>query len=377
MVTDQLVIVRGGGDIATGTIRTLRRAGFPVLILESEHPSAIRRTVALSEAVYEGSAAVEDVSVTLAHNLDEAEYLLFQDGIAMLVDPDGAAIRDIIHSGEKYAEWDTGLTTLEGGGRHLFLTCVVDAILAKKNLGTTKDMAPLVIALGPGFTAGKDCDVVIETMRGHNLGKAILEGEALPNTGTPGLIAGHAQDRVIHSPAAGIVKTCASIGDIVEEGQVIASILPEGRSIQPADGGSAGQAARTADDGSAEQAVQPEDGGSAGQAVRTADDGGAEQAVQPADGGSAGQAVRTAEQMEGSSSRKGEAGVPVRATFTGLLRGLIRDGYPVPEGFKIADIDPRASEHDNCFRISDKARAIGGAVLTELIHFAAQQNFDE
>lgn len=306
MVTDQLVIVRGGGDIATGTIRTLRRAGFPVLILESAHPSAIRRTVALSEAVYEGSATVEDVSVTLAHNLDEAEYLLFQDGIAMLVDPDGAAIRDIIHSGEKYAEWDTGLTTLEGGGRHLFLTCVIDAILAKKNLGTTKDMAPLVIALGPGFTAGRDCDVVIETMRGHSLGRAITEGEALHNTGTPGLIAGHAQDRVIHSPAAGIVKTCAAIGDIVEEGQPIASIMPEE-----------------------------------------------------------------------SSPRLGEPGVPVRATFTGLLRGLIRDGYPVPEGFKIADIDPRASEHDNCFRISDKARAIGGAVLTELIHFAAQQNFDE
>lgn len=306
MVTDQLVIVRGGGDIATGTIRTLRRAGFPVLILESAYPSAIRRTVALSEAVYEGSATVEDVSVTLAHNLDEAEYLLFQDGIAMLVDPDGVAIRDIIHSGEKYAEWDTGLTTLEGGGRHLFLTCVVDAILAKKNLGTTKDMAPLVIALGPGFTAGRDCDVVIETMRGHSLGRAITEGEALHNTGTPGLIAGHAQDRVIHSPAAGIVKTCAAIGDIVEEGQPIASIIPEE-----------------------------------------------------------------------SSPRLGEPGVPVRAAFTGLLRGLIRDGYPVPEGFKIADIDPRASEHDNCFRISDKARAIGGAVLTELIHFAAQQNFDE
>lgn len=329
MVTDQLVIVRGGGDIATGTIRTLRRAGFPVLILESAHPSAIRRTVALSEAVYEGSATVEDVSVTLAHNLDEAEYLLFQDGIAMLVDPDGAAIRDIIHSGEKYAEWDTGLTTLEGGGRHLFLACVVDAILAKKNLGTTKDMAPLVIALGPGFTAGRDCDVVIETMRGHSLGRAIMEGEALPNTGTPGLIAGHAQDRVIHSPAAGIVKTCAAIGNIVEEGQVIATIIPDDRSMQTAVDSSAGQAARTA------------------------------------------------EQMEGSSSRRGEAGVPVRATFTGLLRGLIRDGYPVPEGFKIADIDPRASEHDNCFRISDKARAIGGAVLTELIHFAAQQNFDE
>lgn len=340
MVTDQLVIVRGGGDIATGTIRTLRRAGFPVLILESAHPSAIRRTVALSEAVYEGSATVEDVSVTLAHNLDEAEYLLFQDGIAMLVDPDGAAIRDIIHSGEKYAEWDTGLTTLEGGGRHLFLTCVVDAILAKKNLGTTKDMAPLVIALGPGFTAGRDCDVVIETMRGHSLGRAIMEGEALPNTGTPGLIAGHAQDRVIHSPAAGIVKACAAIGDIVEKGQSIARILPEGRSIQ---------------------AAQQTAAGSAGQAVQTTASGSAEQAVQTA----------------GSLSGLDEPGVPVRATFTGLLRGLIRDGYPVPEGFKIADIDPRASEHDNCFRISDKARAIGGAVLTELIHFAAQQNFDE
>ena len=143
-------------------------------------------------------------------------------------------------------------------------------------------------------------------MRGHSLGRAITEGEALHNTGTPGLIAGHAQDRVIHSPAAGIVKTCAAIGDIVEEGQIIARIIPEE-----------------------------------------------------------------------SSPRLGEPGVPVRATFTGLLRGLIRDGYPVPEGFKIADIDPRASEHDNCFRISDKARAIGGAVLTELIHFAAQQNFDE
>ena len=344
MVTDQLVIVRGGGDIATGTIRTLRRAGFPVLILESAHPSAIRRTVALSEAVYEGSATVEDVSVTLAHNLDEAEYLLFQDGIAMLVDPDGAAIRDIIHSGEKYAEWDTGLTTLEGGGRHLFLTCVIDAILAKKNLGTTKDMAPLVIALGPGFTAGRDCDVVIETMRGHSLGRAITEGEALHNTGTPGLIAGHAQDRVIHSPAAGIVKTCAAIGDIVEEGQPIARILPKGRSIQ---------------------AAQQTAAGSAGQAVQTTASGSAEQAVQ------------TAGQMEGSLSGLDEPGVPVRAAFTGLLRGLIRDGYPVPEGFKIADIDPRASEHDNCFRISDKARAIGGAVLTELIHFAAQQNFDE
>lgn len=319
MVTDQLVIVRGGGDIATGTIRTLRRAGFPVLILESDHPSAIRRTVALSEAVYEGSATVEDITVTLAHNLDEAEYLLFQDGIAMLVDPEGKTIRDILDTKGAYAQWDTGLTTLEGGGRHLFLTCLVDAILAKKNLGTTKDMAPLVIALGPGFTAGADCDVAIETMRGHNLGRAITDGSPLSNTGTPGLIAGHAADRVIHSPAAGIVRIHSDIGDVVKEGQIIAEIIPE------------------------EEAAAAHESGSA--------------------------FSETGATLSGA--------VPVKATFTGLLRGMIRDGFRVPEGFKIADIDPRVSEHDNCFRISDKARAIGGAVLTELIHFCAEKDIEE
>lgn len=303
MITDQLVIVRGGGDIATGTIRTLRRAGFPVLVLESDHPSAIRRTVALSEAVYEGSATVEDITVTLAHNLDEAEYLLFQDGIAMLADPEGRAIHDIVDNKEAYAPWDTGLTTLEGGGRHLFLTCVVDAILAKENMGTTKDMAPLVIALGPGFTAGADCDVAIETMRGHSLGRAILDGSPLDDTGKPGLIAGHAADRVIHSQAAGTIRVRSEIGDIVREGQIIAEIIPEGVS-------------------------------------------------------------------------GGEA-VPVRAAFTGLLRGMIRDGFRVPEGFKIADIDPRADQRGNCFRISDKARAIGGAVLTELIHYCAEQDIEQ
>ena len=300
MITDQLVIVRGGGDLATGTIWALRRAGFPVLILESDHPSAIRRTVALSEAVYEGSATVEDLTVQLAENLDQAQYSLFENGIAMLVDPEGHAIRDIIDTEEKYSEWDTGLTTLEGGGRHLFLTAVVDAILAKKNLGTTKDMAPFVIALGPGFTAGVDCDVVIETMRGHRLARPIREGSAIPNTGTPGLIAGHAQDRVLHSPAAGILHALAKIGDQVEQDQVMAQI----------------------------------------------------------------------EQSDGSC-------VPVKATFTGLRRGLIRDGFVVKEGFKIADIDPRREEYENCFTISDKARALGSAVVMELVGYAARKAVDE
>lgn len=301
MVTDQLVIVRGGGDIATGTIWALRRAGFPVLILESDRPSAIRRTVALSEAVYEGSVSVEDLTVNLAENLDQAEYYLFQDQIALMVDPEGRAIRDIVDIEEKYSEWDTGLTTLEGGGRHLFLIAVVDAILAKRNLGTTKDMAPFVIALGPGFTAGEDCDVVIETMRGHNLARPVTEGSALPNTGTPGLIAGHAADRVIHSPAEGVVAAKAKIGDLVEAGQMICEI----------------------------------------------------------------------ESLDGSEN------AAVHAPFTGLLRGMIRDGFRVPKGFKIADIDPRESEKENCFTISDKARAIGGAVVQELVGFAARRAVDE
>ncbi len=308
MVTDQLVIVRGGGDIATGTIWALRRAGFPVLILESDHPSAIRRTVALSEAVYAGSAEVEDLTVHLAENLDQAEYFLFQDQIALMVDPEGKTIREIVDIEEKYSEWDTGLTTLEGGGRHLFLTAVVDAILAKRNLGTTIDMAPFVIALGPGFTAGVDCHVVIETMRGHNLARPITQGSALPNTGIPGMVAGHAADRVVHSPADGILKNRARIGDLVEEGQTICEI----------------ETAGLADSGS------------------------------------------------------GCAGVTeVKAPFTGLLRGLIRDGFPVVKGFKIADVDPRKAERENCFTISDKARAIGGAVVQELVGFAARRAVDE
>ncbi|MBP3873820.1 MAG: EF2563 family selenium-dependent molybdenum hydroxylase system protein, partial [Lachnospiraceae bacterium] len=232
---------------------------------------------------------------------DQAQYLLFQDQIALMVDPDGHSIRDIINTEEKYSEWDTGLTTLEGGGRHLFLTAVVDAILAKKNTGTTKDMAPFVIALGPGFTAGEDCDVVIETMRGHSLARPITQGSALPNTGIPGMIAGHAQDRVLHSPADGILHAGVHIGDLVQEKQTICTVMPQDASEE----------------------------------------------------------------------------IPVKAPFGGLVRGMIRDGFHVTKGFKIADVDPRQDEHENCFTISDKARAIGGAVVQELTGFAARRAVDE
>ena len=273
MKEKDLIVVRGAGDLATGTIHRLKKAGFRLLVLEAEHPAAIRRQVALSEAVYAGSARVEDVEavrmdVDLAEKKNrkelleqEMERIWKKDGVPVLVDPAGlsiAALRPAV---------------------------VVDAILAKKNLGTTKEMAPLVIALGPGFTAGEDVDVVIETKRGHNLGRVIRSGSAVPNTGIPGIIGGYGKERVMHAQAEGILRNVASIGDIVEARAVIAEIETENGTV------------------------------------------------------------------------------PVEASLSGLLRGLIRDGYPVTKGFKIADIDPRKEELQNCFTISDKARCIAGSVL--------------
>ena len=273
MKKKDLIVVRGAGDLATGTIHRLKKAGFRLLVLEAEHPAAIRQQVALSEAVYAGSARVEDVEavrmdVDLAEKKNrkelleqEMERIWKKDGVPVLVDPAGlsiAALRPAV---------------------------VVDAILAKKNLGTTKEMAPLVIALGPGFTAGEDVDVVIETKRGHNLGRVIRSGSAVPNTGIPGIIGGYGKERVMHAQAEGILRNVASIGDIVEARAVIAEIETENGTV------------------------------------------------------------------------------PVEASLSGLLRGLIRDGYPVTKGFKIADIDPRQEELQNCFTISDKARCIAGSVL--------------
>lgn len=273
MKKKDLIVVRGAGDLATGTIHRLKKAGFRLLVLEAEHPAAIRRQVALSEAVYAGSARVEDVEavrmdVDLAEKKNrkelleqEMERIWKKDGVPVLVDPAGlsiAALRPAV---------------------------VVDAILAKKNLGTTKEMAPLVIALGPGFTAGEDVDVVIETKRGHNLGRVIRSGSAVPNTGIPGIIGGYGKERVMHAQAEGILRNAASIGDIVEARAVIAELETENGTV------------------------------------------------------------------------------PVEASLSGLLRGLIRDGYPVTKGFKIADIDPRKEELQNCFTISDKARCIAGSVL--------------
>lgn len=199
MIKD-IVVVRGGGDIATGTIQKLHRSGFRVLVLEIDKPTAIRRNVAFSDAVYNGQTVVEGIKGSLAKNEEEINNC-FENGIIPIVIDSTAELINTIKP-----------------------SIVVDAILAKRNLGTHKKMAPITVALGPGFEAGVDVDIVIETMRGHNLGRLIFEGQAIENTGIPGEIKGYSKERVIYSDDNGVIRNVKSIGDIVQAGEVIAVI---------------------------------------------------------------------------------------------------------------------------------------------------------
>ena len=255
------LIVRGGGDLASGVIHRLYKCGYQVLVLECAKPSAIRRRVAFGEAVYDGTSRVEGVTGRLIKDVSECWKVWDEKEIPILVDENADAVSELKPD------------------------ALIDAILAKKNLGTTRMMAPLTIGLGPGFTARVDVDYVVETQRGHNLARVIEKGTAAPNTGIPGMIAGYGKERVIHSPAAGMIHNYSEIGDIVEKDQIIAMVDE----------------------------------------------------------------------------------TPVYASLTGVLRGIIRDGFVVPEGMKIADIDPRKEQKKNCDTISDKARCIAGSVVEILL----------
>ena len=197
---EKIVIVRGGGDIATGIIQKLFRAGFKVLVLEIEKPSCIRRTVSLCECMYGDEAYVEDMVSKKIINLEEAWAAWDKGKIPVLNDETLASLKRI----RPFA--------------------LVDAILAKRNLGTNKDMAPITIGVGPGFSAGEDVDVVIETNRGHDLGRLIFDGKAKENTGIPGDISGFSTERVIYSNAKGIFMPLRKIGDIVKKGDAIGKI---------------------------------------------------------------------------------------------------------------------------------------------------------
>ena len=255
------VVIRGGGDLATGVAEVLYQSGFKILILDIEKPSSIRRSVCFSEAIYDGIIQVENIICKKVENENDIEKCWNEKIIPIMVDEKGDIIKKIKPD------------------------VVVDSIIAKKNLGTTKEMAPITIALGDGFEAGKDVDIVVETMRGHNLGRVITSGRAMKNTGIPGEIKGVSKDRVIYSLANGIFSSVKKIGDTVQKDEIIGYV----------------------------------------------------------------------------------GDVEIRGKISGVLRGIIRDGYEVTENMKIGDIDPRIEEKNNCFTISDKARSLGGAVLKSIM----------
>jgi xanthine dehydrogenase accessory factor len=251
-----LALIKGGGDLATGVALRLFRSGFAVVITEIGRPTAVRRAVAFAEAVYEGRTTVEGVEGIRAEDAGEVARFLERGAVPVVVDP-GAAIR-----------------------RDLAPALLVDAIIAKRNLGTHITDARAVVALGPGFTAGLDVHAVIETKRGHTLGRVITAGEALPDTGVPGEVGGYGEERVLRSPAAGVFRSVREIGDHVGLDEIIGHV--------------------------------------------------------------------------------GDA--PVLSRVDGVLRGLLRPGLEVTAGFKVGDVDPRATR-EHCFLVSDKALAIAGGVL--------------
>ena len=190
------VVVRGGGDLATGTIYRLHKAGFSVLVLETGQPLAVRRAVSVCEAVYEGRWTVEGMECRLISSLDD-----FDPGVVgVLIDPGGKSLAEV---------------------RPRIL---IDAIMAKRNTGTSREMAPVTIALGPGFCAPRDVRYVIETMRGHSLGRVIAKGTAIPDTNLPGVIMGCGIERLLRAPAEGRLVSRKTIGDLVEAGEVVGEI---------------------------------------------------------------------------------------------------------------------------------------------------------
>ncbi len=255
-----LVLIRGAGDLASGIALRLYRCGYQVAMTDLAQPTAIRRTVSFSQAIWDGQAQVEGVQGIMASNAEEALALMNQGHIPVLADPEGACIPE-----------------LKPGA-------VVDAVLAKRNMGTSKEMAPVVIGVGPGFTAGVDCHAVVETQRGHNLGRVYEQGSAAPDTGVPGNIGGYSRERVLRAPCSGIFQGMRQIGDLVNQGDVVATV--DGR--------------------------------------------------------------------------------PMTCLIGGVLRGLLPSGISVTEGMKSGDVDPRGVR-ENCFTVSDKARAVGGGVLEALL----------
>lgn len=194
------ILIRGGGEMASGIAHRLHQSRMKVLITEVATPTAVRRTLAFAEAVYLGSQAVENVRAVLVKDAGEAE-LAWQGGdIPLLVDPD-ARIREIMAP-----------------------DVLIDAIMAKKNITTRISDAPLVIGIGPGFVAGGNAHGIVESNRGYNLGRVIWDGAAEPDTGIPAPVSGYAEARVFRAPCSGCFTGLREIGDHVESGECVAKV---------------------------------------------------------------------------------------------------------------------------------------------------------
>jgi xanthine dehydrogenase accessory factor len=255
------VLIRGAGEMASGVAYRLSRAGFQVAMTEIAEPLAVRRAVSFCEAVYDGRKQVEGLTACLVSGPAEALMAWKRNELPVLVDP--------------------GMTCRQ----ELTPAVIVDALLAKRNTGLAPDLAPLTIGLGPGFSVPQDAHLVIETNRGHNLGRLIYEGRAAANTGQPGDIGGYTHQRVLRSPAVGIFTPLADLGQAVAAGQAVARVADQ----------------------------------------------------------------------------------EVCAKVGGVLRGLIRPGIRVEEGWKVGDVDPR-NQLEYLDTISEKARAVGGSVLEGIMH---------
>lgn len=260
-----LIWIRGAGDLATGVGVRLLNAGFSVVYSEIQNPTVIRTTISFATAVYEGAYTVEGHIAKRCSTIDDIYQTLEKKQTPVYI-----------------GDESLGVSALRP-------QVFVEATIRKIAFDIPKNLVKHTIGLGPGFKAPSDVDAVVETMRGHNLGRVIWEGTAKPNTGIPGDIGGYTKERVIHAEVAGIFTGNSLIGDMVTAGQVIAHI--------------------------------------------------------------------------GSETQ-------VKATITGILRGLIHDELYIEKGTKIADIDPRC-EVNHCFTVSDKARAIGGGVLEAILHLTA------
>ena len=203
-----LVAVKGAGDLATGVLHRLKRAGFAVMATELAHPTVLRRTVAFAEAIALGQMTVEGIIAQRANSIVDIRVILENNFVPIIVDPDGIALKKMQPD------------------------VLVEATLSKYNSGINMNDAPIVIALGPGYEAGIDTHAVIETNRGHNLGRVYLKGSAEPNTGVPGTIGGYAGERLLRAPNAGRLYGKYQIGDQIHEGDVVA-IVQSGEGTAP------------------------------------------------------------------------------------------------------------------------------------------------